>query len=236
MKALATLALLAACASDPKPIEISMKGTQALVVEKIDRGAWKPVTGSFEAGTNRTMYSIEIGDELELVVVCLYSGALEGQFVAEEVFATRDDADLTFGSWRPPNCTTAPNGDPIRVSGTFDEQMSLAVDGGYTFPIFAGAPFSQASHTGLHDVVAYSNTKIAIVRDIEMDADTVLDPIHLARDGGQVLQAIPPLTPDPDEEVTLFNSFVTRNGTSYAWQASAAGALFVPPELLEPGR
>jgi hypothetical protein len=134
VKVLVIATLLAGCGTDPKTIDLAIPGTQVLVTEKVNGGAWKKLSGQFDGDANATTYSIEIGDEYELAVVCVRSGPRDaGQFVAAEVFGTSDDPEVTLGSWDPPNCLFSgtggldPTGPRIKISGTFDEDMDLSI-------------------------------------------------------------------------------------------------------------
>ncbi|MEO8550064.1 MAG: hypothetical protein ABI678_08820 [Kofleriaceae bacterium] len=244
MKHLVCAALLAACGTDAHPIDLSIPGTQVLVTEKVNGGAWKKLSGDFDSVANATTYAIEIGDEYELAVVCVRSGPRDaGQFVAGEVFGTSDDPEVTLGSWKVPNCLVSEAGIPdttgaaIKVSGTFDEAMKLSIGVRTPINVGPGQAFSFTVDSGLHDLVAYSNTKMLIQHDLHLDADTTLDPVHVASDGSSILTAVVPTIGDAEDGAPLVSDqLFTRNHTLFVFQnEDPAGALFVPVEMLEPG-
>jgi hypothetical protein len=234
---LALATALAACGTDAKAIELAIPGTQVLVTEKVNGGAWRKLSGQFDSAANTTTYAIDIGDEYELVVVCLRSDTLDGEFVAGEVFGTSDDAEITLASWRAPSCpVTAPvSSEPVTLTGTFDEPMQLAISAKPPIVVTGGVEFKLLAEPGRHDLIAYNNLKLVIERDLQLDADLTLDAIHLATDGSSMLAAAVDVASE-DELVSVYTALQTRNGTRYTWaNQKPDGALFVPSELLVPG-
>jgi len=243
VKVLVIATLLAGCGTDPKAIDLAIPGTQVLVTEKVNGGAWKKLAGQFDGDANKTTYAIEIGDEYELAVVCIRSGPRDaGQFVAAEVFGTSDDPEVTLGSWEPPNCLLSPNSGPdpigprVTISGTFDEDMDIAL-GSKSAHVTAGHLFAFSADTGRHDLIAYSNTKMLIQRDLPIDADTTLTPVHVTRDGTTLLAVAVTLSGDADEGFpSVIELIRTGNRTTFYWlNEDLAGALFIPIAMLAPG-
>lgn len=235
--------VLAACGTDPQAVEITIPGTQALVTEKVDAGAWKKPSGSFDAGANATTYSFEIGNEIEIVVVCLRSGPKDaGQFDAQEVFATSEDAAITLGSWTPPDCVhdangnDEPTGDEVVVSGTFDQTTHFVLGRQPAGVAAGGVPFMFSATPGPQDLVAYAGKTVLIERALDIAAGTSLGELNVARDGVLMPEIDVAGLVDVQETLMISNFLTMHSGAQYAWTSEDShAALFVPKEALAPG-
>lgn len=231
------LILLAACGTDPKTIEVAIPGTQTLVTEKVDGGVWTELSGTFDRESNTTTYRIEIGDELELVAVCRPLDAQGAwQFVAGELFATSEDAEVTLGSWHAPNCEYTGyeqlGDDAITVTGTSAAAMQIAIGNRPVQSVTAGNSFTYRSNPGVHDLIAYSNSKLLIDRGRTFDGSPLAQ-LDVEQNGKEILEIDVGELLTTNLTVEITSSLQTRSGATFSWSSPAR--LFAPAQLLEPG-
>ncbi|MEO8550065.1 MAG: hypothetical protein ABI678_08825 [Kofleriaceae bacterium] len=115
--------------------------------------------------------------------------------------------------------------------------MDISVGAMAPAHVTAGHIFAFTTEPGRHDVIAYGNTKLLIQRDLQLEADTVLAPVHVTSEGTSMLSATVAIAVDPDEWApSIYDVLTTSNGTYFSWlDENPAGALFVPLEVLGPG-
>ena len=235
--------LLAACGTDPKVVDLAIPGTQVLVTEKVNGGTWTKLSGHFDSTANTTTYSIEVGDEYELVAVCMRSGPRDaGQTVAGELFDTGEDPPTTLAAWEVPDCRFDSTGtldltDRIaQVTATFGEEMDLSVSMQPPVHVSPGEAFSIATVPGVHDLIAFHDTRFVLRRNFYVDTTATLAPIYFDAEGLPMLSEAVVLASDPDERTDVSNRLQTVHGARFDWaHEDSHGALYVPVQYLEVG-
>jgi hypothetical protein len=238
VKALLLAVVIAACGTDTPPISMVVSGQQALFTAKLGTAGWKAIAGRYDANTNATTYELAISGDFELAVVCQRQ---DGTFVASNLLGTADDAEVTLGSWKAPDCVKNPNGIPppptdqlVTITLMAPPNTTIAVD---TFKhVTSTAPLSFMTWPGIHDVVAYGNAQILITHDVDLGTHPDLGAVPLIEQGAQVIAASYDLSGGGSDETTYAQTQIsTRNGTELSWNEPATSPTFIPTSELEPG-
>jgi hypothetical protein len=239
VKALLLAVVIAACGTDAAPISVVVPGQQALFTAKLGTAGWKAIAGTYDANTNATTYQIAISGDFELVVVCQRQS---GTFAATNLLGTADDAEVTLGSWKAPDCVKTPGGvrppptdQLVTITGMAPPNTTIAVD--YSKHVVNTTPFSFTTWPGIHDVIAYGNAQILITHDVDLGEHPDLGAVPLIEQGAQVLSATYDLSGvgTDDETVIAQTQISTRNGTYFYWIDPPGSPTFMPPSELAAG-
>jgi hypothetical protein len=239
VKALLLAVVIAACGTDAAPISVVVPGQQALFTAKLGTAGWKAIAGAYDANANTTTYQIAISGDFELAVVCQRQN---GTFDATNLFGTADDAEVTLGSWKAPDCVKTPDGilppptdQLVTITGMAPPNTTIAVD--YFKHVINTTPFSFTTWPGIHDLIAYGNAEVLITHDVDLGTHPDLGAVPLIEQGAQVIAASYDLSgaTGPDETVTAQTQISTRNGTEIYWNDPAASPTFIPASELAPG-
>ena len=201
-------------------------------------GGWRAQAGDYDADARATTYQIEISDDFELVGACTHA---DSSFVVSEIYGTVDDAEVTLGSWRVPDCTTDMNGTPpppndqtITVTGVTDVPATIYLD--YeACTALAGQPFSYQTWPGTHDVLVESRSNVLLENGVDLTNTTDLGALSVGAQGTPLLSAALAFAKDPDENALVLTELVTaRHMFHYIESTASDSALLVPPPLLAP--
>ncbi len=229
MKGLLLAVMVAACGTETISIPISVPGRPALFSGRTNGGDWHSFAGQPQGAT--TSYTIDIDGDFELAMVCMHSNRA---FIASEVFGTYDDANVTIGSWQPPDCTEArvEVGPTIDITGVLDATGSIAIDARSRFAI-PGEQFVLPIAAGHHDIFVYGDYTVLIRHDVDLLASTFVGILPIGARGTPMLEKQFSLATYPDETITVITRLVTRNGTHFEWPNQPIDqAVFAPPSEL----
>lgn len=228
MKVACCIALLVACGTDAKAIDLVVPGQPTLVAAKL-AGAWQTLAGSFDGAA--TTYGLTIDGEFEIVVARTCP-----TYTAEsELFGAVDDAELAIGSWDLRACDPIDQGAPITVTGTFGDAQYVAFDDGGPQHTSGAPTFAAQTTAGVHDVVAWNGSRMQITHDIALSDGMDLGTPSFGADSGLLLVKEFAVAVDPDEEVTTTVDLVTRNRTAVSWSQAPEHVLFMPHDQLAQG-
>jgi hypothetical protein len=233
--------LVAGCGTDSASvIPVVVPGQPELMTLKLGTGGWKAVAGTYDANENSTTYQVEVNDEFELVGAC---NRPNGTFVVSQAFGTVDDAIVTLGAWKVPDCVRIngflppPSMTNVMFTATADVETDLNVDmGGHT--LHAGVPDTFTTWQGVHDVIATDTTdnRILVTHDVEINEGTDLGTLTVGARGEPMITQGYAVDLQPDEGQTVTTVFLTARGAFHGWTpADNTTASFVPPDQLAAG-
>jgi len=230
VKGLLLAVMVAACGTDTIRIPISVPGRPALFSGRSNGGEWHSFAGQPQAGT--TYYTIDIDGDFELAMVCTHSNRA---FIAGEVFGTYDDANVTIGSWQPPDCTEPEIavGPTIDITGVLDSVGSVAISDAARYAI-TGEQFVLPIAAGHHDIFVYGDYTVLIHHDVDLLTNTFVGILPVGAQGTPMLEKEFSPGAVPDEAITVITRLVTRNGARFEWANQGIdSAIFVPSGQLE---
>lgn len=209
-------------ASGGTRITVTTAGAPLLAAYSDADGSWLPATKLAD-----NQYEFYVQGPYRVTVVCSY-----GLMLVHQLGRTLDDAhDLS--PWCPPPDAFQLRGS-VKASEPFTA-FTLAV--GNTTREIAGSTFDVAVPTGMHDVMAVVQDRVAVRRGIAVTADTTLtNPIDLASEGFALVPVTASVTnAAPDEPIVTFVTLETASGGGAVQVRNAADTGIVPNAALQPG-
>ncbi|HEY0251178.1 MAG TPA: hypothetical protein VGC41_06605 [Kofleriaceae bacterium] len=225
MKA-AVLLVLAACGNEKLDIQVVAQGQPAFS-GKIGDGPWQRFAGISDGTT--TTYHLAIDDDFELALACSHDGMTS--FV--ELFGTYDDAVISIGSWHLPACeSSTPSPGTIAITGntsgghlSIGDQTAELGYGRLSFSIdVVPGTRDLVFADDLYDVTVWHDLDLVVPQDL---GNLIFHPVPmLIAQYGQSLA---------NEKASGSLELTTRNGTHASWPETLDAAVFMPPEMMEPG-
>lgn len=233
MRALLAIAL-AACDTSSVALPLVAPGQPTLFAYAIGYGPWHSLSGHYDGDS--TTYDLELDGDYSLALVCVEP---DGTFHAAEIFGTVDDAPITIGAWKLPDCrppvdTGSDAGPMVEVTADVLDASHVALDGNAA-RIAPELPWEldTAVAPGVHDVILWGDAAMRIVRDVPFDMSSN-DLGTLA-----VAEASSPFVARPydvpvigDEMATAVFQLTTANGSVMQYASSPDAAYFPPASVV----
>ena len=238
VKALLAIALVA-CNTDSVSLPLVAPGQPKLFAYASGYGPWHALSGRYD-GTSTT-YDLELDGDFSLAIVCIDP---DGTYHAAEVYGTLDDAPITIGAWKVPDCTPPPAaqtgsdaGPMVEVTADILDASHFALDGNAA-RIAPTLPWEvdTAVAPGIHDVILWGDAAMRIVRDVPFDmARNELGTLVVAEASSAFIARPYDVPVIGDEAATTMFRLTTANGTVMQYEASPDAAFFPPISVLRTG-